>query len=113
MNRDVLPPPDQMILQILMGKLISRVLTAVVDVNVADHLVDGPKSAADLAETTDSNEDALYRMLRVLSAFGIFQENEDRVFANNGASALLASETQGSLRDMVRWINCKPRPGDA
>ena len=108
MNRDVLPPPDQMILQILMGKLISRVLTAVVDVNVADHLVDGPKSTADLAETTDSNEDALYRMLRVLSAYGIFQENEDRVFANNGASALLASETQGSLRDMVRWINCKP-----
>ena len=102
------PPPDQLLMQILTGKLISRILTAVADVGVAEHLTDGPKSVAELADKTATNEDALYRMLRALSSVGVFTETGSRIFDNNETSKLLIRNTQGSLLDMVRWINCKP-----
>jgi hypothetical protein len=41
---------------------------------VADHLADGPRSAAGLAARTGANEDALYRMLRALAVTGVFAE---------------------------------------
>lgn len=91
-----------------MGKLISRTLTAAADVKVADHLANGPKTVAELAQLTSTNEDALYRILRALCAAGIFTESGDRTFANNEVSDLLVSNTQGSLHNMVRWINCRP-----
>ena len=102
------PPPDQILMQILMGKLLSRILTVAANAGVADHLTDGPKSVAELAEKTGSNEDALYRVLRALSAASVFTESGDRIFENNEVSKLLVRNVQGSLLDMVRWINCKP-----
>ena len=102
------PPPDQLVMQILTGKLLSRILTAVADVGVAEHLADGPVGVAELAKKTDTNEDALYRMLRALSSVGIFAESGNRSFENNEASKLLISNVEGSLLNMVRWINCGP-----
>ena len=42
-------PPDQVILEILFGKLLSRTLSAVAEIRVADHIDQAPIAVADLA----------------------------------------------------------------
>ena len=53
--------------------MASTALYAAITLNVADHLAAGPKDVAELARTTGANEDALYRVLRLLTSVGVFE----------------------------------------
>jgi len=99
------PPPPQQIMQLLLGKFISRSLTAVADLSIADALHQGPQSVDDLAKKTESNADALYRVLRALAAVNVFRELPGRKFENNPLSDTLRADSEHSTRAMVRWIN--------
>ena len=99
------PPPPQQILQLLLGKFISRSLTAVADLSIADALHQGPQSVDDLAKKTETNADALYRVLRALAAVNVFRELPGRKFENNPLSDTLRADSEHSTRAMVRWIN--------
>lgn len=100
--------PNLLLIIALQGKMISRMIADLADIGVADLLVDGPKSVTELADKTSTNEDALYRVLRALCAIGVFKESGERQFENNEASKLLISDMPGTLRDLLRWLNCKP-----
>jgi hypothetical protein len=54
--------------------------------NIPDFLEKGPMSIEKLAELSQSNEDALYRVLRALSGEGIFKELPGRKFKNTRLS---------------------------
>jgi hypothetical protein len=54
--------------------------------NIPDFLEKGPMSIEKLAELSQSNEDALYRVLRALSGEGIFKELPGRRFKNTRLS---------------------------
>jgi hypothetical protein len=54
--------------------------------NIPDFLENGPLSIEKLAELTQSNENALYRMLRALSGEGIFKELMGKNFKNTRLS---------------------------
>ena len=73
--------PDQIIMQMLFGKFISRALTVAAELAIADHLKDGAKRVAELGSKSGTNEDGLYRLLRALSSVGVFKEKALRVFA--------------------------------
>ena len=47
---------------------------------IPDTLSDGPRSAADLAAASGTQEPMLRRLLRALSAIGVFTEDEDGRF---------------------------------
>jgi hypothetical protein len=94
----------QQIFQLSTGYMVSTALHAAVSLRIADHLAAGPRSAADLARDTATNEDALYRVLRLLASVGVFREQEGRTFAQSPASSLLQSTAPGSLYDLVLWI---------
>ena len=49
------------------------------EADIADHLKSGPKSAAALARETNTNEGALYRILRALSSVGVFTQRGQRL----------------------------------
>jgi hypothetical protein len=98
-------PPQATIMQMLLGKFVSRSLTAAAELALADHLKDGPRTAEDLARATGTNADAVYRMMRALAAVGVFRELPGRRFENNELSGVLRGDVQGSLRAMARWIN--------
>jgi cyclopropane fatty-acyl-phospholipid synthase-like methyltransferase len=91
------------------GFLISRALYAIAELNIADQLHDGAKSAQAIAQTLHLNADALYRLLRMLAAHGVFTQNADKTFALNDMAALLTSDYPQSLRtfllheDEIRW----------
>jgi len=101
-------PPDpaviQHIFQLASGYVVSAALGVVAELGVADQLAAGPRSAAELAQRAGANEDAVYRMLRVLSMVGVFTETSPRTFALTPAGALLRADVPGSVRDMVVWL---------
>ena len=97
-------PPEEIMLQMALGKWVCKALAVAAEIGVADVLRDGPLSAAEIARRTGSDGDALYRLLRALASLGVFEEAEDRGFANNALSSTLRSDVPGSVRAMVRWI---------
>ena len=57
-----------------------------------------------LSQKTGINEDRLYRIMRALSAVGVFRETEHRSFEHTPASELLRTDHPLSHHDMVNWI---------
>ena len=50
------------------------------------------------------NEDALYRVLRLLASQGIFEESDGRCFRNNEVSGFLRTGVPGSVRSLfIFW----------
>ncbi len=97
-------PPPAALLNARNGLILHQTLYAVARLGVADHLQSGWRSAADLARELKVNEDALYRILRLLASQGIFEENADRSFRNTDISQYLRSDVPGSLRALfIFW----------
>lgn len=96
--------PVQHLMQFASGYVPSAVLWVIAELNVADLLKNGPRPVSELAKETRSNEDALYRSLRLLAMVGIFAETQPRHFTLTPAADLLRTDVQGSMRDMIVWI---------
>jgi len=91
-------------MQVATGYMASSCLYAAITLNVADHLAAGPKTVAELAKASSANEDALYRVLRLLASLGIFDEVAPRKFALTPASELLRKDVPGSMRAMALFL---------
>jgi O-methyltransferase domain/Dimerisation domain len=89
------------LLQASLGPMLSKALCIAVQLNIADLLKDGSKSATELAEATGTHAPSLYRMLRFLSGFEIFVEDDGGLFALTDLSQFICSDSPDSLRD---WI---------
>jgi O-methyltransferase domain len=83
------------------GAVTSRLIGVTAELGIADALDVGPRTVADLAVETQTDPDALYRILRNLAATGIFFEVAPGVFGNTDLSATLRSGTASSVRDAV------------
>lgn len=68
---------------------------------LADHLANGPKSIAELARLTGTHEDSLYRMLRLLSGYGVFAEEAGKRFRLTPAAGFLRAGVPGSMHAMA------------
>ncbi|CCK25400.1 O-demethylpuromycin-O-methyltransferase [Streptomyces davaonensis JCM 4913] len=60
-------------LRLVHGYMASQALGAAVRLNIADALAESPKSCADLAAATDTDPDALRRLLRALETLGLVE----------------------------------------
>src|SRR5262245_12864728 len=67
----------------------------------ADLINDGHRSIEELAHKTESNPDALYRIMRSLYGEGIFREEDGRRFSLTPISQLLRTDIPGSLAAYV------------
>lgn len=85
------------------GYAVARCLHVVADFGVADALDETPRTAAELATAVGADPDALGRVLRLLSAHGVFVAQEGR-FAHTPASRLLQSENPRSMRAFVQMF---------
>src|SRR4029450_6135030 len=92
------------LMQLATGKWVSKALTVAADLGIADLLKDGPRPVDELARGSGAHPDALYRLLRGVSAVGVFDELPGRSFRNNALSDPLRSDVPGSMRAMVRFI---------
>jgi hypothetical protein len=96
--------PVERLFQAASGYMVSAALSVAAKLKIADLLADGPRSVADLAAATASNEDALYRVLRALVSVGFFRAAGPRSFASSPETELLRSDVPGSIRPMVLWM---------
>ena len=96
--------PVDRIMQIASGYVASISLHIAAKLGIADLLKDGPKPVTDLAATTSTQADGLYRVLRVLASIGIFTETAPQKFGLTPVADLLRSDVRGSMRAMATWL---------
>jgi hypothetical protein len=111
-KKDIQPPEIAILDMITKGQLITRSISVVTNLKIADYLVDGPKSIDQLAEKTNSHPDSLYRILRMLSSVGIFAEvkeeaenNGSRQFKLTPMASLLQSNEKNSIKNLSLLLN--------
>ncbi len=95
-----LTPANVAIIEMVQGFYVTRAIGVAADLNLSEHLKKGEKSVSELARSTNSNEEALYRMLRMLASQDVFVEKKNRMFANNRLSKTLLDQ-KDSMRHMV------------
>ena len=88
-------------MQMITGFWTSCCVYAAAKLDLADHLKTGPKTANQLAETTHCDAASLYRVLRALSAAGVFTENNKQEFETTALGATLQSDSPGSMKAMA------------
>jgi hypothetical protein len=96
--RDDGAPPWEQLRKMVTGGWAAITIHVVARLGVADLLVDGPRSAAELAEQTGTHEHTLYRFLRAAAALGVFAEREDGRFDLTPLGEYLRSDVPGTLR---------------
>jgi SAM-dependent methyltransferase len=87
--------------RMVFGFRLSQLLGVVAQLDVADRLRHGARSAEALATEIGADARALRRVLRALASVGVFAERPDGWFALTPLSELLRSDAAGSMRDVA------------
>lgn len=95
------PTPQQQIARMLTGYWISQAIYVAAKLGISDLLADGPKEVEQLAASTDTDAEALYRLLRGLSSIEIFAEEDERHFRLTPLAETLRSDVAGSQRALA------------
>jgi len=98
------PPPEAIIMMHVTGGFVAQAVHTAASLNIADHLAAGPRSTDDLAAETQTDTQALYRVLRALASVGVFTEVGDKTFANTPVSETLREDSPTSQKAMVLMI---------
>lgn len=94
-------------MQSLFGMMVTKSISAVAELGVADALKGGPLYYTDLAEAVGADQRALHRVMRMLGGVGIFAEPQPGTFALTPVSDLLRSDAPGSLRGVAVLLTAR------
>jgi hypothetical protein len=98
------PNPPQQLAQMITGYWASRAIYVAAKLHIADLLVDGPRSAEDLADTAGVAPRPLYRVLRALAGVGVFSRGADGRFRLNPLAEPLREAGPESLRALAVMV---------
>jgi hypothetical protein len=87
-----------------MGYLFSAALRVAAVLGVADHLTQGPRPVAELAEAVGADSLNLHRTLRLLATRGIFAEDDAGRFALTPTAELLRTDVPSSFRAAILML---------
>lgn len=96
--------PQLAVLRMLTSIWISKAMHAVVELGIPDQIGTTGKRFVELAHATHSNPDTLYRLLRGLSAAGIFSEGANGEFRNTDLGLTLRRNAPDSMCGPARLI---------
>jgi len=91
-------PPHRQLLEMAAGYRVSQIVYVAAKLALADHLADGPKSAAELAPLTNTHPKSLYRLLRILASLDIVSAEADQRFTLTALGEALKSDAPGLAR---------------
>jgi hypothetical protein len=99
-------PPQAVIMQMAMGGWVSRVISEICRLNIADLLKKhGPMSAVDLVSSgIDANTSALQRVMRVCASFGMFTEDTEGRFGPTPLSEVLTADSPASVKIVAQEL---------
>ncbi len=101
------PPRFQGVGFLIASRHLLRAYCVAAELGIADLVHERPRTVAELAEETQTDERSLYRLLRALAAFGVFREDRRGRFHMTRRARELLSEGPTSLR---WWLVCVGRP---
>jgi hypothetical protein len=96
--------PSNTLHRLVNGFQVSQALHVAAVLGLSDHLADGPRSVADLAAATSTDERSLQRLLRALVTAGVYDVDEDGRFANTEVSEGLRRAAPGSLAGWAAFV---------
>jgi len=88
----------QLLNQMIGGYWTTQAIYVAAELGIADLLSDRARTVEDLAKSTGSEAEALYRVLRALASIGIFAESAHRSFSLTPLAGQLRSDAPGSQR---------------
>lgn len=97
--------PRETLLNMIGGEWVAKSIYTAAELDVAGHLLRGPKNVEELAQLTKTDTESLYRLLRLLSSVGVFYEGINRTFTNTPSSELLAKDHPQSLRTLALFYS--------
>lgn len=83
--------------RMIRGFQLSQAIHVAAVLGIADLLRDGPRTSEELARATDAHPATLYRLLRALSAVGVFEEAPIRTFTLTPLSERLLTDRSDSI----------------
>jgi SAM-dependent methyltransferase len=92
-----LPPNHRLRLKI-MGYIVSQAIHAAAELDIASKLTAGPLTAAELADASGADPDALDRVMTTLTAEGLFTVDAGGRYQLTQLGELLRGDVPGSLR---------------
>jgi hypothetical protein len=95
------------LMQMVFGKAVTQAISVAARFKIADQLVSGPKTAAELASATGLHAGHLYRVMRALAGLGIFTGEESGRFSLAPMGELLRTDVPGSVRPIATYV-CDP-----
>jgi hypothetical protein len=104
LSKDANQSPARLIDEMSRLYYLSRAIHVAAQLGIADHVGDDTVAADELAQRTGTNPAALDRLLRFLSAYGIFEEHAPVQYRNTELSAALREDHPQSVRANLRRI---------
>jgi len=101
-------PARATLLRIGLGFAAAQSLSVAAELGLADLLASGPQTVEALASATGTEPSALRRLMRLLSAEGVFAEEASGTFAQTPLSDALRADASASPRDFLRMIGREP-----
>jgi O-methyltransferase domain/Dimerisation domain len=83
---------------------VSQAIHVAAELRLSDHLAGGPLAAAELAAAAGCHEESLYRLMRALSAAGVYEELPDGRFTTTVVGDELRTGIERDLGSWARFI---------
>ena len=96
--------PQGAMRDLIAGYWVSRMIYVAAKLGLADLLKRGPRTAQDLAEATGVKAWALYRMMRTLAAYGVFQEISGKRFKLTPLGRTLRTGVSASMHGFALML---------
>jgi hypothetical protein len=96
--------PSLVLRRLINGYQVTQAIHVAAVLGIADLLVDGPRSNENLAASTGTHPETLYRLLRALATVGVFHEEEGRRFRLNPLGDCLGSNAPESLAGWAAYV---------
>jgi hypothetical protein len=93
--------PHAQLIQMASAHWVSRHLYVAAQMNLADFLAQGPRTATELAQSSSTDAPSLYRFMRTLAGLGLFTEDHEHRFSLTAMGEALRTDTPGSIRTSV------------
>ncbi len=97
------PGSPMLLRELAFGAACAAAVRAACRLKVADALGDAPATPADLAAAVGAQPGPLGRVLRALSAYGVFEELPDGRFQHTGTSRMLRVDAPDTLHYVALW----------
>ena len=90
--------------QMVNGYRLSQAIHVAAVLGLSDLLADGPRTVQDLAEQASAHPRTLYRLLRALSAAGVYEELDGARFRSTDLGDALRSDAAEPVRDYAAFV---------